>query len=99
MPKTEVYSWRVAAATKAALEDAARARGISLAAMLDEMAVHYLAKTSSASADDRQEQERLHAAARPFIGAIAGGDPDRAAEASRRVREKLRRRHHRATSE
>jgi len=47
----------------------------------------------SAQTTDDERQHQLHAIAERFIGIIEGDDPDRAQNASSRVREKLLRRH------
>jgi hypothetical protein len=85
--KTQVYSWRLSAATKDALEGEARRTGESLASLLDRIASEWLVARRAALAPEAQEQARMRAAAQPAIGAIAGGDPRRA----ERVRETLRR--------
>lgn len=91
MAKTDVYSWRLDSSTKAALEDAARERKASVAAILDEIVEDWLSRRTSGS--DAEEQRALHRAARRYIGAIEGGDPRRAETSRERVRERLRRRH------
>ena len=91
MAKSEVYSWRVTPELKQALEEKARERGVSLAVMLEEISMEFLARPDLTAADDEAEQEHLHAAARPFIGAIAL-DPDASTQVRERVREKLRQR-------
>lgn len=92
MAKTEVYSWRVASEVKEALEEASRERGVSMASIIDSAVAEYLARPE-AEADDGAEQLRLHEAARPFIGSIQGGDPDRASQAKQRVRQAVRERY------
>ena len=47
------------------------------------------------SIDDAEEQRRLQAQVAPLIGSIRGGDPNRAEEASRRVRDILAEKHER----
>ncbi len=88
MNKTEVYSWRISSELKARLEEAARAESTSVARLLEQIVTEWLGRTGSA-ADDEEEQRRLHAESAKHIGKIRGGDPPRAQEASRRVREKL----------
>lgn len=58
---------------------------LQVAGLLKRIAGAWLARRSSSS-DDEAVQRRLHEAAAPFIGSISGGDPNRAQEASRRVR-------------
>ncbi|MBZ5601748.1 MAG: hypothetical protein LAO79_05530 [Acidobacteriia bacterium] len=89
--KTEVYSWRVSAELKSGLAREARRRKLSLSAVLDQAAREWL-KTAE-PADEEQEQRRIREAASKYIGALAGDDPRRAENASRIVREKLRRRY------
>jgi len=90
MAKTEVYSWRVASEVKEALEEASRERGVSMASIIDNAVAEYLARPEAETDADEAEQRRLHEAARPFIGSIHGGDPDRASQASQRVRQAVR---------
>lgn len=89
MAKTEVFSWRLDPSTKAALEDAARERKASVAAALDEIVEEWLSRRVTGSGAD--EQRALHRAARRYIGAIEGGDPDRAETSRGRLRLKRRR--------
>ena len=88
--KTQVYSWRVSAGLKSDLERMSRRKNTSVSAVLTEAAREWLAK---AEVEAAEEQTRLHAAAAEFIGSIRGGDRNRAANASRLVREQLRRRY------
>ena len=88
MSKDRTYSWRLSASLKEALKDAARVENTSVARLLDRIAGEWLARGSSRG-DDEAVQRRLHEAAAPFIGSVRGGDPNRAQEASRRVRAKL----------
>ena len=92
MKKTEVYSWRISPDLKSALEDAARHEGMSVARLLDRIVTAWLQHTAT-DGDEEAVQRRLHAAAEKTIGAIHGGDPQRAAQATERIRAKLRRRH------
>jgi hypothetical protein len=91
--KGEVYSWRLSRELKDDLEQAARREGVSLARLLERIARDWLKARSSAAEDDEAEQERLRAVAMQFAGTIQGGDPDRAAEAGKRVRELLARKY------
>jgi len=75
--KSEVYSWRVSADTKAALEQAAHQEGTSVAALLDRMLADWLAARPG-SVEDEAEQARLRRAAARTFGTIAGGSPQRA---------------------
>ena len=91
--KSEVYSWRLSPDLKGALEDAARRERVSISRLLERIALEWLKTHPSAAGDDEAEQARLRAVALQFAGTIRGGDPDRAAEASKRMRELLARRH------
>ncbi|MHC4953334.1 MAG: hypothetical protein ACYTGZ_05545 [Planctomycetota bacterium] len=86
--KSEVYSWRVDADVKSALEEAARGEGTSMAQLLDRIVNEWLRRSRDPS-DDEAEQRRLHAEAARCIGRIHGGDPKRSREVSKRVRAKL----------
>lgn len=87
--KSDVYSLRLEPELRSSLARAARERGVSVAAILDEAAREWLARRQ----DDGDEQARLRSALAAVVGSIAGGDPDRASEASRRVRAELVARH------
>ena len=87
--KTEVYSWRVSADLKEALEDEARRENLSLAKLLDKMSRRWLKDHRAQRLDDEAEQARLHAAAAKFLGAIRGDNPHRAASVRELVRERL----------
>ncbi len=86
MSKTEVYSWRISPATKAAIENEARREKTTVAALLDRITKEWM--ESRRGQDDDTEQERLHAMVERTIGAISGHQPKR----SERVRESVRRR-------
>jgi hypothetical protein len=92
MPRTEVYSWRLAPALKAALEEVARARGVSLSRLLEEATREWLGEHAEEILGGDPEQERILERAMKWVGSIRGGDPERATEARTRVRERLRRR-------
>jgi len=87
--KTEVYSWRVSTELKSDLEREARRRKVSVSAVLDRAAREWLRSVRS-TADDEEEQRRLHRAAEKFIGAIEGGDPTRSERVSEIVRQRVR---------
>jgi hypothetical protein len=87
--KGEFYSWRLSRDLKDDLEDAARREGVSLARLLERISRDWLKARASAAEDDEAEQERLRAVAMQFVGTIRGGDPDRSARVSQRVRERL----------
>ena len=93
MPKTDVYSWRLSRATKSALEDAARAELASVAELLERVTDEWIEARKARVGSDDREQARRRAAARRFIGALHGRDPDRSSQARARVRQKLTKRH------
>lgn len=93
--KSEVYSWRLSPDLKADLEHAARREGVSVSSLLDRITREWL-KARPGAADDEAEQERIRASAMRFIGKLRGGDPDRSAKVSERVRETLKERHARS---
>ena len=84
MSKSEVYSWRVSPELKESLEDAARTEGMSLAGLLEQIALEWLEDHAQV---DKDEQRRLHEAARQWIGKLKGGDPLLSQQASQRVSE------------
>ncbi len=88
MANNEVYSWRLDTALKEALERAARADNTSVADLLRMIAADWLA-SNSASGEDAESQLRLRNQALCCAGTIRGGDPDRAEQASSRVRAAL----------
>jgi hypothetical protein len=93
MSKTEVYSWRLSPRLKADLEEAARAEQKSLAELLDRIARDWLEGLEVHGEDDDERQRRVRQAASRSVGAIEGGDPDRAAHAGAEIRARLARRH------
>lgn len=87
MAKTEVYSWRIDAGTKAELQRAAKRSNQSMGGLLDRIVREWL--EAHPIEVDAAEQKRLHEAASKYIGALHGGTPY-SAEATRRViRERL----------
>jgi hypothetical protein len=92
MAKTEVYSWRVEADTKAELQRAARRANQSMGSLLGRIVREWLAATGASSAD-AAEQQRLHQIASKFIGTLRGGNPHRAEEARSAVRARLLAKH------
>jgi hypothetical protein len=91
--KTDVYSWRVSRARKAALEEVARAERTSVANVLDRATDEWIRSRQLSAGADELEQARLRRAALRFVGAFHGSDPDRSHQARVRVRAKLARRH------
>ena len=94
--KTEIYTWRVSAAVKTRLEEAARARRQSVAQLLDELVTEGLDSTDRDSVDDLERQQRLHRQTRQFLGCIAGGHSRRSERVRELVRSRLNRRRSRA---
>lgn len=90
--RTEVYSWRLSPGLKSDLERAARIRKVRVSALLDMAVREWLAKNAVDIADD-EEQKRLHAAAVPFIGVFAGGNPRRSEMVRETVRKRLARKY------
>jgi len=85
--KTEVYSWRVTPAKKAALENQARREGASLAQLLDRITQEWIEGRKDEI--DPVEQVRLHAVVRKTLGVIAGKNPERAEQARAEIRKRL----------
>jgi hypothetical protein len=88
MDKTEVYSWRVAAETKAELQRAAKRANQSIGSLLERIVREWLDALRS-NGDDVAEQKRLHDAASKYVGALDGSNPHRAQEARRTIRARL----------
>ena len=86
--KTAVYSWRVAPATKSALEQEARERGETMAELLDRITREWLERERTSGSDAKKREAEMRARALRACGTIAGGDPGR----STRARQDLRRR-------
>jgi hypothetical protein len=86
--KTEVYTWRVSAAMKASLEEAARATNRSVARLLDEIVAERLARGPTSEAE-MDSQRRLHARAARFAGRFSGTNPARSEGARVLVRARL----------
>lgn len=90
--KDDVYSWRISRARKTALEHVAREERVSLAQLLDRVTGDWIAQRVGAGRGADEEQERLRAAAARYVGAVAGRDPDRAADARVRLKKILKER-------
>jgi hypothetical protein len=91
MAKTEVYSWRLSPEKKRVLEHRARARGQSVAQLLDHLTEEFIASRIDESGE--AEQRRLHAAVAKTIGTIAGGNPRRSETVEQDIYKLLKRRH------
>lgn len=90
--KTDVYSWRISPGLKADLSRAARARKLSVSAVLDMLVRKWLAENALEVADD-EEQKRLHSEAERHFGVIKGKDPRRSERVSELMGKSLRRRY------
>lgn len=91
--KTEVYTWRVSAAMKADLEEAARNTNRSVAQLLDEIVAEHLGAAGRAGGSEIEHQRRLHARTAPFLGSLSGGSERRSERARQLVRARLERRY------
>jgi hypothetical protein len=89
MGKTDVYSWRVAAHLKAALEDAAREEKTSVGELLGRMASRWLHERAAGASESEAAQRRIRASSERFVGSLAGGNPRRAESARRNLRGRL----------
>jgi hypothetical protein len=94
--KTEVYSWRVSAEKKMALESEAVRAGKSVAQVLDDISSEWLEQRRRSLAEDELEQKKLRARVLKLAGSLSGGDSERASNASRRVKEILAKRYGRS---
>ena len=92
--KSEVYTWRVAPATKQRLEEAARDKNQSVAQLLDEIVADYFNTNGWRPESDEENQRRLHAQAARFAGCLAGSGR-RAERVRELVRARLKRRYKR----
>ena len=92
MAKSEVYSWRLSAATKAALEDEARREDSTVGGLLERMAQEWLRKRRRRAGDD-DEQARIRARVMKLAGSIHGGDPTRSSRVRELMRARLKERH------
>jgi hypothetical protein len=74
--KTEVYSWRLSADLKEALEAEARRRSVSVSALLDKIARQWIKEHEAERLKDETEQARIRAKVLKFAGALSiGGGP------------------------
>ena len=89
MAKTEVYSWRIAPETKAALEHAARRERGSIGRLLERLVHEWLASRRGGADSEETEQARLHAAAARTFGTIRGGNPHRSQHTRALIRQQL----------
>jgi len=92
MAKTEVYSWRVSAETKTALEEAARRGRNTVGGLLERIVGEWLEQMRRSTTAEEKEQARLRGKATRLFGTIRGGNPFRAEVARQTVRARLARR-------
>ena len=97
--KSKVYSWRISPDLKADLELEARREKLSLAALLEQMALERLGQQRSHADTGDAAQERLHQEAARWIGSIAGGNPERSESVRTVVRKRLARKYGRSRSD
>jgi hypothetical protein len=88
--KTEVYSWRVSAATKMALEREARKRKSSLSAVLETAAREWLERSAGSLKTDEEIQQELRSKAEQHFGTLSGSNPRRSEQVSELVRARVR---------
>lgn len=91
MTKTEVYSWRVDPAVKAALEQAARVKGTGVARLLDRIVQDWLRRELPPE-EEAEGQRRLRVAAERTFGQFNSGSPYGSEQVRERVRIRLRQR-------
>lgn len=96
MHKSEIYTWRLTPVTKAALEEAARNQGRSVADLLEEIVTESLSASAHEKAAESEQQRLLHERAAAFAGRISGTDPRRGERAKELVRARLKKRKNRA---
>jgi|SRR5580658_1760926 hypothetical protein len=90
--KTEVYSWRLSADRKAALEEEARREGTSVSALLDRVTADWLAHRRNGH-NDADEQGELRKRVMATVGTIRSEDPTRSERTSELVREIIYKKH------
>lgn len=89
--KNQVYSWRLDAELKAALEEAARSSNTTISGLLEVIVTEWL-RDQHTDESDSDFQGRLHKSAMQCFGAINGGVPSRSANAREAVRDRMKRR-------
>ncbi|MGH6689701.1 MAG: hypothetical protein ACREF4_03355 [Gammaproteobacteria bacterium] len=88
MKRSEVYSWRLAPALKAVLEQKARHERASVGRLLERIALEWLGAHGDETDGDDEQRRRRERAARTF-GRIAGGDSRRSTTVRAAVRRRL----------
>jgi hypothetical protein len=91
--KTEVYSWRLSAHKKAALETEARRRRTSVAGLLDEITSKWFADRRNGKSDETAERKALLKRVMATVGTIRSGDPRLASKVSETVRARIARKY------
>lgn len=91
--KTEVYSWRLSADRKAALEEEARREGTTISALLERVTADWLAHRRNGHSTDAAEQAALRKRVMKTVGTIRSGDPTLASRAREVIRERILRKH------
>ena len=91
--KTEVYTWRVSAAMKTSLEEAARNRKRSVARLLDDIVSESLRAAEQENEAEINNQHRLQARTARFLGCMTSGVARRSERTRELVRARLKRRH------
>jgi uncharacterized damage-inducible protein DinB len=89
MAKTEVYSWRLSADMKTALEREAKRANQSVGRLLDHIVEQWMDAAKRSNDSEEPEQLRLHEAASRWLGAPRRGNPYRAEQARRAIRARL----------
>jgi hypothetical protein len=92
--KTEVYSWRLSGELKSDLEREARLRKVPVSSVLD-LAVRDWLKKSNADVAGDEAQRELHSSVERCLGVLASGNPRRAEDARKAVRDRIQRRRER----
>jgi len=93
MEISETGDWRISPALRRELEEAARSREMSVPELLEQIVREWLERFPKQTETEEEFQQRLRAAAAPFIGAIRGGDPSRSENVSAEVRLRLLRKY------
>jgi len=91
--KTEVYSWRLSADLKAALQEQARSEGKSFAELLQEFASEGLRARRNGNVDDEAQQAALRRRVMATVGTVRSGDPHGSERVSEKVREIIYQKH------
>lgn len=97
MKRSEVYSWRLDPELKSELEHAARSQETSVSSLLTRIVRGWLENEYRTAGQD--EQQLVREQAMKYVGSIRGGDPKRAEEAAKRVKDIIRKKHGRRRSD